>query len=266
MNIEYGCIPASAPEKESEQRWNQATRAVVGLSVCACLLLIPKVAHANIFTSLISAVTNIGSIEAQLNGSESSMNNYNNNVVVPPLQLASLRTWLNAAGSSYQNWFTVALNIPIRSATLSSTSTLENAQLAGYSGETGSGISANYSSVYGTRLSSSSAGPATVTGVDMSDTAAQEAMALATNSDNTTMQLLSVAKTLQQKAASTAPGTSGQVEAQAQALQLQSNAMMHHILASMLRQASTQLATDTAQVKSTTATHGNILKNITGGN
>ncbi len=91
-------------------------------------------------------------------------------------------------------------------------------------------------------------------------------MALATNSDNATMQLLSVAKTLQQNAGSTAPGTAGQVEAQAQALQLQSNAMMHHILAAMLRQTSTQLATDTAQVKSTTTTHGNILTNITGGN
>lgn len=259
-------ITAIDSEANTERRWNQATRAVVGLSVCACLLLVPKIAHANIFTSLISSLTNIGNIEAQVNGSQMSMNNYNNNVVVPPLQLASLRTWLTTAGSGYQNWFTVALNVPIRSATLGSTSTLENAQLGGYSGETGSGIPANYNSVYGNRLSSSSAGPAAVTGVDMSDTEAQEAMALATNSDNTTMQLLSVAKTLQQKAANTAPGTSGQVEAQAEALQLQSNAMMHHILASMLRQASTQLATDTAQVKNTTTTHGNIVKNITGGN
>ncbi len=94
MKIEHESITSITPEEKCEQRWKQATRAVVGLSVCACFLLLPGVARANIFTSIITSVTNIGNIEAQLNGIQSSMNNYNNSVVVPPLQLSSLKSWL----------------------------------------------------------------------------------------------------------------------------------------------------------------------------
>ncbi len=41
MNIGKQSILVIASEAKSEQRWNQATRAIVGLSVCACLLFTP---------------------------------------------------------------------------------------------------------------------------------------------------------------------------------------------------------------------------------
>jgi hypothetical protein len=267
MNIESEIAPAIVPERRAEYRWNQATRALLGLAVFACLLVIPVAAHADIFTSLVTAVTNIGSIEAKISGNQSSEDSFNTNVVAPVKQLAALKNWLTQAESSYQGWFNSVKQVSVKSATLGNTSALENALRAGSSGGTGTGVSSSlFTSVYGAAPSASSVSPAVATRVDMSDSAAQEAMALAVASDNGSAQLLSAAQSLQQESANTAPGTADQVTAESQALQLQSNAMMHHLLASMIRQESSRLATETADVKTATTTHANTLQKMFGGN
>jgi len=266
MKKQNECTQVIVPDARVEQRWNRATRALVGSTVLTCLLVIPVAAHADIFTSLITAVTGIGSLEATISGSQSSVNKFNTTVVAPLQQLASLKNWLTQAERTYQGWFNTVKNVSIKSASLGNTSSLETALRAGYSGGTGSGISSGlFTSVYGTKPSTSSVSTAVATRVDMSDTAAQEAMALAANSDNASAQLLSTAQSLQQQSAGTAPGTADQVTAESQALQLQSNAMMHHLLASMIRQESAQLATDTADVKTATTTHLTMMQMLTGG-
>ncbi len=111
----------------------------------------PRVAQAFSLTSLITYVSNIANVQSQLSGSQSSMNNFNSNVVVPALQLTSLRSWLSLAETNYQGWFNAVLRVPVSSASITNTSSLETAMRAGYSGGTGSSIASNYSGVYGAR-------------------------------------------------------------------------------------------------------------------
>jgi len=188
------------------------------------------------------------------------MNNYNNNVVVPPQQLTSLKSWLTLAEASYQGWFSTVLGIRVSSASLSNTSLLENAMRAGYSGGTGSGVASNYSGVYGARLTTTQASSQVASQVDISDSTAQEGLALAANSDNASSKLISTAQNLQQQSAATAPGTTDMVGAQSQVLQLQSNAMMQKVLASILREEATKIASESAEVKRATTNHTNVMQ------
>ncbi len=264
MKIENESILMIASKAKSEQRWDQATRAVVGLSVCACLFFTPRVAQAFSLTSLITYVTNIANVESQLSGSQSSMSNFNSDVVVPALQLTSLKSWLSLAETSYQGWFNAVLRVPVSSASMTNTSSLETAMRAGYSGGTGSSIASNYSGVYGARLTTTQASSQIASQVDMSDTTAQEGLALAANSDNASSKLITTAQNLQQQAATTAPGTADMIAAQSQALQLQSNSMMHHVLASILREEAMKIASEAAEVKQQNTNHTKAMQTFGG--
>ncbi len=266
MSRENEVVFARAQNMNTECRWNRATRILVGLTVFACFLCVPAVMRANIFTDLIGVVSAIGSIESKISNNQSSLQNYNTSVVAPLTQLSSLKNWLTSAENSYGSWFNSVLNVKISSASLSSTSSFENALRSGLSGGNGSNISSTYTSVYGARLSGNSANTGMATSADAYDSVAQEGMALAAKSDSASMQLISAANGLQSMAASTAPGTADQVTAESQALQLHSNAMQHHVLASMLRQEATRLAAMSARTKATSTNHGSTVQNLFEGN
>jgi hypothetical protein len=254
-------------EAKAERRWNLATRILVGLSVCACVLVLPGVARAgNVFTEIVNSVNGIASIESSINQSQSSEYSYNTNTIAPLSQLTSMRSWLTSAENSYKGWFSSVLNIKITSASVSGSSALENALRAGLSGGSSSGISSAYTSVYGSRLTAGGVvGSSIATQADIYDTTAQEGMALAANSDNASMQLISSANNFQAIAGSTAPGTADLVGAEAQALQLQSNAMQHHVLAALLRQEATDLASQNAKTKATSTNHQTVVNKFFGG-
>jgi hypothetical protein len=258
-------IHAKAHEVNNERHWNHATRILVGFTVFSCFLCAPAVMRANIFTDMIGAVKNIGNYEGNISKNMSSIHNYNISVVAPVNQLTSMRKWLISAASSYKSWYNSVLNVRVHSASMSGPSSFESTLRSGMSGGRGSSISGAYSSVYGTRLSSKSANTSMATTVDAYDSAAQEGMTLAAKSDNASMQLISTANSLQTMAASSAPGTASQVAAESQALQLQSVAMQHHVLASMLRQEATRLAATSARSKSTSANHSIVVRSFFGG-
>ncbi len=265
MSREDDAILAKAQDANTEYRWDRAPRSLVGLTVFACFLCVPAVMRANIFTDLIGAVSAIGSIEGKICNNQSSQQNYNTGVVAPPTQLSSLKNWLASAKNSYGSWFNSVLNVKIGSASLGSTSSFENALRSGLSGGNGSSISSAYTSVYGARLSGNSVNTGTATSADAYDSAAQEGMALAAKSDSASMQLISTASGLESMAASTAPGTADQIAAESQALQLHSNAMQHHVLASMLRQEATRLATMSTRTKAVSMNHASTVQNLFGG-
>lgn len=254
-------------EAQIERRWRNATRILVGFTICTCFMILPGVAHAgNIFTEIISAVNGIASMESAINQSQSSQSNYNTTTIAPLNQLTSMKSWLTSAENSYKNFFSSVMNIRISSATLSSSSTLENVLRGGLSGGSSSGISSAYASVYGSRLTTGGVvGSSLATQTDIFDTTAQEGMTLAVNSDNASTKLITTANTLQAAAASTAPGTADHIGAQSQALQLQANAMQHHVLAALLRQEATDLASDTAQIKAASTSHQTTIQNVLGG-
>jgi hypothetical protein len=253
-------------EATVERRWNLASRILVGLTMCACFLMLPRVALANIFSDIIGAVNGIASMESAINQSQSSQSSYNTTTIAPLSQLTAMKSWLTSAENSYKSWFSSVLSIRVSSATLSSSSTLENALRAGLTGGSSSGIPSAYVSVYGVRLTTGGVvGSSVATQTDIFDTTAQEGMTVAANSDNATTQLISTANSLQAMAASTAPGTADHIGAASQAIQLQSNAMQHHVLAALLRQEATDLASQTAKIKSASTNHQNAVQNMFGG-
>jgi hypothetical protein len=267
MSIEKGNAAVVSPEQTAERRWTQATRVLVGLTVFACFLVVPEVSRAsNVFTALISSVTAIADTVGQINQTQTGINNFNMTVVSPPSQLGSLQKWLTVAQGSYRNWFGTVLNVKIKSASLSSTSNFESALRSGYSGGNGSNIGSAYNSVYGNRLTASTGNAQVTAQADAYDTTAQEGMTLAANSDNASNQLISTASGLQSLAGSTAPGTADQVGAEVQALQLQSYAMQHRLLASMLRQEATKIANQSSKAKAASSAHSTSLQNLLGGN
>ena len=251
--------------EREEQRWGLATRLMVGTAVVAGLWLVPSKVYASIFTSIISSVQNIANIEGQISKSQSAINQFTQTVIAPVQEMNAVKSWMSHAESAYQGYFAQIGGLGVRSATLPATTSLESALRMGYTGGTGSAVSGAYANVYGGPLSTTVVDPAIAAEVDMKDATAQEAMSLAANSDAATEQLLGYAKNLEQSAAVTAPGTADQVAAQATALQLQSHAMMHRVLASLLRQEAVRLASVSAQWKHATAIHSQAWQSISGG-
>lgn len=251
--------------RSTDYQWNRATRVLVSITVLACFLATPVIVHASIFTSLVSAVSSIGKVEARINGNQASMNNFNSSVVVPPNQLMSLQRWLTQVEGSYKGWFSSVLGVRVSSATLGASSSFENALHSGLSGGNGSAIPNTFVSVYGARPSGNSATTGLETSVDAADTEAQEGMVLAAKSDNASMQLISTANKLQSLAGSAAPGTADMTAAESQVLQLQSYAMQQHLLAAMLRQQATKLASEGSDLKTATANHSGVMQKLFGG-
>jgi hypothetical protein len=91
--------------------------------------------------------------------------------------------------------------------------------------------------------------------IDMDDTAANEALTLAGTSDQFQKSVLNLSTQLQQQASNTAPGTADMVQAESAAMQLQSQAVEHRLLASLLRQRATLLAGEMSRVKQNVAGH-----------
>jgi len=72
-------------------------------------------------------------------------------------------------------------------------------------------------------------------------------------SDQASEQMLSVADSLEQQSAGTAPGAAPMLTAQAQVANLENQAFLQHMLAAELRQEATRLAHDNALIKESAA-------------
>jgi hypothetical protein len=117
-------------------------------------------------------------------------------------------------------------------------------------------ISASYSKVYKALPLATQATAAQRNLIDIDDAMALGALKTATVTDAATAQMLNVANGLEQQAATSAPGTTSILTAQAQASNLESQAMLQRLLAAELRQEAARLAHANALRKeSASATH-----------
>lgn len=265
MSDEGKNIGAASSEERSEYRWIRASRFLVGLAVIACFVVIPTPGRASIFTSLIGLVEGVATTGGHINANVAGMQQYNVTYVTPLSQLSSITKWLGAAENSYGRWFGSVLNVKIASARLGSTVSLEDALRAGLTGEHGGSISSAYPQAYGVRPPAGSVSAGLATSMDMDDSEALEGMALAAQSDSASMQVISAAKGFETAAANNAPGMGDALVAQALAMQLQSEGMRQHVLASLLRQEATRLATESQVTKAAAANHTNAMQKLFGG-
>ena len=103
-------------------------------------------------------------------------------------------------------------------------------------------ITASYSEVYQPLPQAGQATSAQRNLIDSDDAVALNALKTATASDQASEQMLNVADGLEQQAALSAPGSASILTAQAQAANLQNQAMLHRLLAVELREEAARLA------------------------
>jgi len=141
---------------------------------------------------------------------------------------------------------------PIRSASLSQTSNLESSMYGG----SASSIQPQYVSVYGSQPKANTVPAAFANQSDMADTAANEALALASNSDQFEQTVNTTAAALQQMASTPSSSVANVIQAESAVMQLHSYAVQHRLLASLLRQRATRLAAEMSKAKQSVAGHG----------
>ncbi len=131
--------------------------------------------------------------------------------------------------------------ISTSSATLVNPSRLESL-LRGQRAGNLSQISASYTQVYQSLPQASQATANQRNLMDVDDALALGALKTAVVSDQASEQMLSVADGIEQQAAAAAPGSASILTAQAQAANLQNQAMLQRMLAAELRQEAARLA------------------------
>ena len=113
-------------------------------------------------------------------------------------------------------------------------------------------IAASYAGVYQPLPQAGQATSAQRNLIDADDALALSGIKAATVSDQASEQMLAVADGLEQQAALTAPGSASILTAQAQAANLENQALLHHLLAAELREEAATLAHANALRKQST--------------
>ena len=258
----------------------------LGMAVTAiCLLagmlsLIPSFARAqddgNIFSAILGSANQLGQEMNTLFQEEAKMQANLQQVVAPATQLLQIGMKLQNMYQTYWGLMNSLRSVAIQSASIPQTVTLENSMygrlpmipyLPSLSSPPSTALSPsailpNYLTVYGSRLAVNTVPPAVARQVDMEDASANEALVLASKSDQYEATVVNVAGQLQKSAAGAAPGTADFIQAESAVVQLHSQAVQHRLLASMLRQRATQLAAQISQVKQSAAGHGNSIQNF----
>ncbi|WP_155987468.1 hypothetical protein [Pseudacidobacterium ailaaui] len=191
---------------------------------------------------------------------ESNMLNFQQTVLYPVSEISRIK----AAASSYgrqmvniQNLF----RVPVNSATLPNTKTLES-QLLGGNANNISVLGPSYYQVFGSLPSDTALAPDLRAAVDMNDAQAQDTYKVAVKLDalaNTEEQLsLQYIEQLQ----NTSPGNASLIQAQAAAWNLQAAAYTQQGLAELLRARAADTAYQSLQMKHASATHQQTMQQI----
>jgi hypothetical protein len=152
--------------------------------------------------------------------------------------------------------------LPTNSATLPTPQQLEQALLS-HSPQAISGISQNYSAVYGTVMAPTDAPQPVRDLVDMTDAEAQAALKKAVQLDALADVELAAADQINQQIQHAAPGSAPILEAQAAAWLVRANAYSQSAMAELMRVRSIDLANASAQLKFS-ASDMNTLRNNAG--
>lgn len=224
-------------------------RLLIGsLPVLALLAVWPAApAMADALGDLLNTVSQLGSTLSSTQGIDSQIQNIQQNVAFPLSSIQSYESVINTIRNTYRPWMTQVNSQPLSSAQLATSASLESQMRSSVATQPGS-LTANYQATYGPPVSTGLP-PTLQQASDMNDANALDAISLATATDQGSATLISLANQLEDQTATTAPGTADMIAAQAMALQLESLAAQHKLLASELRQEASLLGTQNATQK-----------------
>ncbi|HET9364872.1 MAG TPA: hypothetical protein VFT65_16420 [Candidatus Angelobacter sp.] len=226
----------------------RVSKRVAGVWLLCLMVLAPMAAHAGVadIITLLNTITSTlqGSIGQALGSIQSittTARNFEQQVVWPVTLINQTRAEIAQVRAQWTSLAGQIQSIPTNSARLTNPRQLE-ALLRGQLGGNRGQISASYNQIYQALPPANQATPAQRNLMDIDDALALGALKTATASDQASQQMLNVADGLEQQAVSSAPGSAEILTAQAQASNLQNQAMLQRMLAAELRQEAARLA------------------------
>ncbi len=214
----------------------------LALCLVSLLLLMPMTASAGVqdiiqlLTTITSTLQNgVGQVLSGIQSINTTVRDFEQQVVWPVTLINQTRAEVSQVRAQFSSLAGQIQGIPTNSASLVNPSQLERAGNL-------SQISASYTQVYQSLPQPNQATANQRNLMDVDDALALGALKTATVSDQASEQMLSVADGLEQQAAVSAPGSASILTAQAQAANLQNQAMLQKLLAAELRQEAARLA------------------------
>ncbi len=221
---------------------------IVSLCLVVLLVLMPIAANAGVqdIISLLTTITStlqngVGSVLSGIQSINTTVRNFEQQVVWPLTLINQARAELSQVRAQFTSLAGQIQSIPTNSATLVNPLQLEQLLRSQRAGNLGQ-ITAPYTQVYQPLPQANQATVAQRNLMDVDDAFALGALKTATASDQASQQMLNVADGLEQQAAVSAPGSASILTAQAQAANLQNQAMLQKLLAAELRQEAARLA------------------------
>jgi hypothetical protein len=229
-------------------------------------ILLPLTAHAfldlDIFEAILGNIKDsIGTTLNDINQVRSAVVKTEQQVLYPLAVINQQRNYISTVKSVYRAWMNQVFELPVNSATLPSSKSLETAFLSASSAQI-SNFGKAYLSTYGAQPASGAAPAANLQMMDIEDATARDATAQSMAADQSTVAMLQTAQRIEDETQTTAPGTADMVAATARTAELASLAMQHKLLAYQLREAAMELGHRGAVLKQSVGSMQNLNQQI----
>ena len=224
---------------------SRRTKAISAGALCGLLLAVPPVAKAldwDIFSVIESTISSdIGGALTSMTGIQNALRQDQQALLFPVSLINQSHSYISTIMTSYRGWMSGVFTLPVNSAQLPNSQSLEKVFLGGSSASLGN-MNGLYNNSFGTLPVATAAPQAHRQMMDMDDALAKDALAQSVAADQVTGSLVEIANQIETESSTTAPGTADILSATARAAELQSLASQHKLLASMLREEAANLA------------------------
>jgi hypothetical protein len=241
---------------------------IMALFLAGVLAFLPVAAHAGLpdilglLTTITSTLQNgVGQVLSGIQTIDNTVRDFERQVVWPVTLINQTRAEVLQLRAQFSTLANQIQSLPASSATLLNPSRLEQLLRSQRTGNLGQ-ISSSYLQVYQALPQPNQATDMQRNLMDVDDAFALQALKTATLSDQAGQEMLIVADGLEQQTAVSAPGSASLLTAQAQAANLQNQAMLQKLLAAELRQEAGRLAHANALRKQSAEANRNLRNNL----
>jgi len=203
----------------------------------------------------------IGDALNEMRKVSTEINNFRQKIIWPLALINQTRSFVSATRAHYTGLMSQIEGLKNNSATLVLPMQLESMFRGAQSGSIGQ-IPSLYTQVYQPVALAGIAQPGQRNLMDIDDAMAMDSLKTSMVSDQTTQGMLTLADSLEEQAATAAPGSASMVAAQARVADLVTQAQLAKMLAAQLRQEATKLAHQNAVLKHSATTTQNLFNQI----
>jgi dipeptidase len=238
------------------------------LFLLSVVLLLPMAANAGVadIITLLNTITStlqnsIGQVLSSIQSINTTARNFEQQFVRPVTLINQTKAEVAQVRSQFTSLAGQIQSIPTNSASLVNPKQLETLLRSQQSGNLAQ-ISGSYTQVYQALPQANQTTATQRNLMDVDDALALDALKTTTISDQASQRMLNVADGIEQQAAVSAPGSASILTAQAQAANLQNQALLQRMLAAELRQEAARLAHTNALRKQSAEANRTLRNNL----